>query len=252
MLSSFEIFCIAFMIALLAGWVDTVSGGGGLITLPGLILLGVSPSVALATNKFQGSSGTFFASWHFVKKGIISIRSIIGVLGMIFLGSAIGTYLVLKIDNAYLMKFLPILLIAMGIYVLLSKKMNDEKKNQRISLQAFGFFPAPLLGFYDGFFGPGTGTLMMLALSQLCGRGVSEATAYAKVFNFTSNISSLFSFIVFGRVDWEIGLIMVLGQMIGARIGVYTVMTKGVGIIKPMVVLTCFAMALRLIFFPPS
>ncbi len=242
----FEMLLIAFAVAVLAGWVDTISGGGGLITLPTLILLGVPPAAALATNKLQGSSGTLCASWHFVKNGTMRIRPVLFVLLTIFVGATLGTALVLKIGNAYLMKFLPVLLLAIGLYMLFAKNIDDAQRASKISLRSFALIPAPLLGFYDGFFGPGTGSFMILSFVSLRGVGLSEATAYAKLFNFVSNLSSLCYFVVFGTVYWSIGAAMIVGQIIGASIGVHTVVKKGSRIIKPMVVLTCFAMALRL------
>ncbi len=248
MASDFEVLLIAFLVAIIAGWVDTISGGGGLISLPALILLGLPPAAALATNKLQGSSGTLCASWHFIKNGTIRVRSVLRILLTIFIGATLGTYLILKIGNAYLIKFLPFLLLAIGIYVLVAKNLDDVTRKSRISLRTFTLIPAPFLGFYDGFFGPGTGSFMILALARLRGKGLSEATAYAKLFNFVSNFSSLCYFVAFGTVYWYLGAVMIVGQIIGASVGVHVVVKKGSRVIKPMVVLTCFAMAFRMFF----
>lgn len=112
----------------------------------------------------------------------------------------------------------------------------------------FALTVAPFLGFYDGFFGPGTGSLIALAFILLCGYSATRATANAKILNFTSNFAALLYFIIFGQIDWTIGLIMMLGQIIGSYIGAKMVLTKGTSLIRPIVVIVCFVMAIKIFY----
>ena len=240
---SIELLIVLFMVAAVAGWVDTLAGGGGLITIPALLLSGMPPSMALATNKLQGSMGTLVASTYFIRKKFVSLREMKGMIILTLCGSVLGSWLVLQIDSSKLVLFLPFLLMAMGLYVLLSPSFNDEEKKRKLSILGFMLLMCPILGFYDGFFGPGTGSLMALALVSLLGYGLSKATAQAKVLNFTSNIGSLLYFIVFGDIAWVIGATMVVGQLLGSTIAARMVMTSGSKLIKPVVVTVCFVMS---------
>jgi uncharacterized membrane protein YfcA len=242
-----EVLFLFFTLAIIAGWVDTVAGGGGLITIPALLLTGMSPSAALATNKLQGSAGTFAASLYFIKKKVVSLKEMKCMILLTFFGSVFGSWLLLKIDSNTLIKVLPALLIVMGIYTFFSTKISDKEKVSKVSVLFFILLICPLLGFYDGFFGPGTGGFMALSYVTLLGYGLPKATAYAKVLNLTSNISALLYFSFFGEIYWSIGITMALGQYIGASLAAKMVMEKGTILIKPVLVLVCFIMSISLI-----
>ena len=176
---SLELLMLLFLIAAVAGWVDTLAGGGGLITVPTLLLTGMSPSMAIATNKLQGSMGTFVASLYFVRTQFVCLNEMKGMITLTFIGSVLGSWLLLQIDSNKLVLFLPFLLMAMGLYVLLSPNFNDEQKQQKLSRLCFMLVLCPLLGFYDGFFGPGTGSLMALAKGAR-GRRIGRASVGAR------------------------------------------------------------------------
>ncbi|MDB9527741.1 TSUP family transporter [Oscillatoria sp. CS-180] len=235
-----------FGVALIAGWVDTLAGGGGLLTVPALLLTGMPPASAIATNKLQGSCGTLVATTYFLKQGAIQFRTIRWLVLTTFLGSVIGSWLVLKSNTEFLVRALPILLVLVGCYVLMSPNIDDTDKRHTVSLPIFAISAAPTLGFYDGFFGPGTGSFIALSLVTLCGYGLSKATANAKILNFTSNFSSLLYFILFGQIVWIVGGVMIIGQAIGAAIAARMVMKVGAALIKPIVVTVCFLMAIRI------
>ena len=238
---------LLFLLATVAGWVDTLAGGGGLITVPALLLTGMSPAMAIATNKLQGSMGTFVASIYFVRTKFVRLNEMKGMILLTFIGSVLGSWLLLQIDASKLVLCLPFLLMAMGLYVLLSPSFNDEQKQQKLSRLCFMLLICPILGFYDGFFGPGTGSLMALALVSVLGYGLSKGTAQAKVLNLTSNIAALGYFIVFGEVAWVIGGVMAAGQLLGSSIGARMIMSKGAKLIKPMVVIVCFVMSINIL-----
>ena len=244
---SVEIIALLFFVAMVAGWVDVIAGGGGLLTIPALIVAGVPPAAAVATNKLQGSSGTLIASVYFIKKGAIDFAKIKPLIVTTFIGAVAGSWLLLQIDAEALTIFLPVLLILTGLYFLFAPNIDDKDKKAKISLTAFAIIAAPLLGAYDGFFGPGTGSFMALAFVLLCGYSLSRATANAKILNFTSNISSLLYFIFYGDIYWLIGLVMIGGQMVGAVVGAKMVLKKGASIIKPVVIVVCFAMSAHIL-----
>ncbi|MBA5249870.1 MAG: peptidase [Gammaproteobacteria bacterium] len=115
-------------------------------------------------------------------------------------------------------------------------------------MTAFALLVAPFLGFYDGFFGPGTGSFMALALVMLLGYGLPKATAHAKILNFVSNLSSLLYFILYGEIYWQVGMVMIVGQVIGATIGAKMILDKGSAMIKPIVVTVCFVMSVNILW----
>ena len=244
---SIEIVLFLFGVAMIAGWVDTIAGGGGLLTVPSLLLAGVPPAVALATNKLQGSAGTLTAAIYFIKKDAVNLREMKWLIAATFFGSVIGSWLVLQIDAGLLLAYLPILLILVGLYFLFSPNIGDEDRKRKLTQTGFAIAICPLLGFYDGFIGPGTGSFMALSFVLLCGYNLSKATANTKVLNFTSNISSLLYFVIFGEVFWLIGLVMIVGQLIGATIGAKMVMEKGSVLIRPIVVIVCFVMSANIL-----
>ncbi|UFT99162.1 TSUP family transporter [Radiobacillus kanasensis] len=245
---SIEILLILFLVAVVAGWVDTIAGGGGLLTIPAMVLAGLSPATAIATNKLQGSSGTFVAALYFIRKGAIHKKAIKLSVIMTFLGAIFGGWLLLQVRAEYLILILPLLLVAIGLYFLFSPKVKDEDRKARMRLSVFSLTIAPLLGLYDGFFGPGTGSLMAVSFMTLCGFGASKATAHAKVLNFTSNFAALLYFLLFGHIAWLIGIVMMLGQVLGSFVGAKMVLSKGASIIRPIVVTVCFVMAIQVIW----
>lgn len=210
------------------------------------MLCGIPPSSALATNKLQGSAGTLTATLFFVKNGSINLNELKLPIAFTFVGSLVGSWLILKIDSSTLVKVIPFLLIGIGLYFIFSPTLNDHDRENKLSAISFSVLVCTALGFYDGFFGPGTGSIMALCFLHCLGYGLSKATANAKVLNFVSNISSLFYFILFGDIFWEAGLLMIIGQVIGAQAAAHMIMKKGSKIIKPVVVCVCFFMSVNL------
>ncbi len=245
---SIEVLSFLIFAAFVAGWVDVVAGGGGLITIPAMLLVGMPPTVALATNKLQGSSGVLVATIYFIRKGAINLKENKVMLLTTFAGSVFGGWLLLRSDTKVLGAVLPILLISMGLYFLLSKKVGDVDRKGKISIGLFAVSVAPFLGFYDGFFGPGTGTFMTLGFVALCGYNIARATANAKILNLTSSMSALIYFTVFGEIYWEAGFLMMGGQILGAYIGAKMVLEKGATLIRPVVSAVCFLTSAKLLY----
>lgn len=247
MLFSPELLLWLFLAALFAGWVDTIAGGGGLITIPALLMAGLPPAAALATNKLQGSAGTFSASIYFVRRGEVDLVAMRYPIAATFIGSTVGAWLVLQVDNSQMLAYLPLLLIAIGLYFLFSPSIKDLDSTPKISALLFALLACPLLGFYDGFFGPGTGSFMMIAFVALAGYKVSKATAHTKVLNFTSNIASLLYFVIYGEVFWLVGAVMIAGQLIGSTLAARMVLSNGSKLVRPVVVIVCFVMSANLL-----
>ncbi|NMH64406.1 TSUP family transporter [Shewanella salipaludis] len=238
---------ILFAVALVAGFIDAIAGGGGLLTIPALMWAGLTPTAALGTNKLQACGGSFFASLYFVRKGLVDLKQIKLALSCAFLGAALGTVLVQRIDVKVLEFLLPFLILAIGCYFLFSKKISEEDRHRVLTPGVFAFTAALGVGFYDGFFGPGTGSFFALAFVSLAGFGLAKATAHAKLLNFSTNVASLVFFALGGKVVWLLGLLMLAGQAIGATLGSRLVITKGTKIIKPLVVIMSLSMSVKLL-----
>lgn len=244
----FDILAMLFSAAFIAGFIDAIAGGGGLITIPALLSVGISPAMALGTNKLQACGGSFSASLYFIHKKSVDLHRLKWMITLTFLGAASGTILVQLIDIEFLKTALPFLIIAIAAYFLFSPSISDQDSKQRISYTLFGLTAALGVGFYDGLFGPATGSFFTLAFVLLLGFNLTKAVAHAKVLNFTSNIASLIFFILGGAVLWKIGLLMMIGQLIGGNLGARMVVTKGKQIIKPLIVTMSLLMVVKMLW----
>ncbi|MBX3597367.1 MAG: TSUP family transporter [Rhizobiaceae bacterium] len=238
--------------AFCAGFIDSIAGGGGLISVPALLLAGLSPIEALATNKWQSLWGSGSATITYASKGYVDLRAQLPFALLSALGGAIGAYVTTLLPLEWLQLFLPILLIAIALYFALKPNFNDVDRLQRMTPALFGATIVPAIGFYDGIFGPGTGSFFMLSLVALLGFGLLKATAHTKLLNFASNIGSFAVFIFAGAVFWKIGLLMGAAQFVGARLGATVAMRVGSGLIKPLLITACLALAVKLLLDPSN
>ena len=243
-----DLLAILFCVGFVASFIDAIAGGGGLITIPALLMTGMPPAMALGTNKLQAVGGTLSASFYFLRKRAVNLRDIWFILIWVFLGSALGTLLIQSIDVAIFKKILPFLILAIGLYFLFTPKLGDEDRKQRLSYLLFGLLVSPFLGFYDGFFGPGAGSIMSLACVTLLGFNLQKATAHAKVMNFTSNFAAFIFFLFGGQILWKVGFVMMAGSILGANLGAKMVMAKGKTLIRPMVVIISFMMTAKMVY----
>jgi uncharacterized protein len=243
-----EIIALLVGIAVIAGFVDAIAGGGGLLTLPALLLAGINPVAALATNKVQATFGTGSATLAFIRAGRIEWRFIWPLALASCLGAILGTAVVMRAPISLLQTIMPILLVIMAIYFAFSPSLKNEDAHARLTPLAFAFAAAAPIGFYDGIFGPGTGSFFMLAFISLLGFGIVRATAHTKLLNFTSNIASFAMFAYSGQVIWALGLMMGAGQFIGGQLGARMAMRHGARIIRPLLVVMCTGMAIRLMW----
>ena len=238
---------ILFVIALIAGLVDSIAGGGGLISVPALLWAGLPPVTALATNKAQAVFGSFTATANFIHKGAIDLRAAAFSVVCTFAGAAAGALLVQHLGGNLLARIIPLLLIAFALYFMLSPRVADLDSHRRIGDGAFALSIGTGVGFYDGFFGPGTGTFFAMGFIALLGYNLRRATAHTKLLNFTSNLAALLFFLPGGHVVWSIGLVMGAGQLIGAWIGSHLVLRHGTRVVRPVLVVASLTISLKLL-----
>ena len=232
--------------AVLTGFIDAIAGGGGLIMMPALLSAGVPPINALATNKLQSMFGTAVACSNYASKGLVDWRANLLTVLMVFAGATVGVIVVQAIETRALSLIIPLLLMGVAIYVLVSPRMSDEDAHQRIS--ARGYSPVgAAIGAYDGFFGPGTGSFFTATLVGLRGLGLTRATALTKLFNLTSNIASVIFFAIGGKMFWLLGFCMAAGAMTGGWIGSHTAMRFGARLIRPLLVVLSLGLTARLL-----
>lgn len=238
---------VLFLLALAAGLVDSMAGGGGLITVPALLWSGLDPVSALATNKAQAVFGSFTATANFVHKGAVDLRRASLSVLCSFIGAASGALLVQYLGGELLSRLVPLLLMAFALYFLFSPRVSDMDSHHRIGEPAFALVVGTCVGFYDGFFGPGTGTFFTMAFVALLGYNLRRATGHTKLLNFTSNLAALLFFLAGGHVVWRTGLIMGVGQLIGAWAGSHLVLRHGTRLIRPVLVLASMAVSVKLL-----
>ena len=239
---STETMALLALLALFAGFIDSVAGGGGLLTIPGLLLAQLPPVNALATNKLQASSGTLSAALIMILKRKIDLPSMKIPIATCFLGSVIGTICLQFSPPSAINIIVPVMISVVCIYFLVAPNPGKTEKKPRVTRTSWRFFYIPLLGFYDGYLGPGAGMFYTLAQTFLRGREIIAATANAKLLNFVSNIASLAIFIAGGKVVWFLGFLMMFGQIVGGYLGAHVAISCGVKFIRPAIVAVCLIM----------
>jgi uncharacterized protein len=234
---------------LLAGFVDAIAGGGGLIALPALLAAGVPPVAALGTNKVQSVIGTGIAAITYWRKGFVSLRAIAIAIAFAFAAALVGAFSVKQIDTSLLQIAVPVALIPIALYFLLAPRLTDEDRHARLRFALFVPVMAGAIGFYDGIFGPGTGSFFTMGFVALFGLGVTRAAGNTKVLNLASNLGALALFIPSGDVLWPAAGAMAIGQLVGGYLGALTGIRFGARLIRPLVVVISIALAIKLLFF---
>lgn len=234
-------------VAVLTGFIDAIAGGGGLIMLPALLYAGLPPHVVLGTNKLQSTFGTSMAAYRYHRAGLFTIKPNIVAMALVFVGACAGALLVQRFAADALRLIVPLLLIAVALYTLLSPQMNDDDRHARLSRR--GYAPvAGGIGFYDGFFGPGAGQFFAVSLVALRGLGLTRATGLTKLFNLTSNVASVMIFALGGQIMWLLGLCMAAGAMAGAWMGSHSATRFGAKLIRPLFLTISLALTVRLVW----
>jgi uncharacterized protein len=237
-----ETLALLFLAAVFAGFVDTLAGGGGLITIPALVIAGVPPLAALGTNKLQGCVGTATASYLLFKRKKIHWAEVRWLMLFAFSGATLGTIAVQFIDAAALSFFIPCTLLIIAGYFLLAPYLKLASDKARLSIQHYQTTVVPLIGVYDGVLGPGTGSFFALAGVSLRGLDLIKATATAKPLNFATNLASLLVFLLAGKIIWSAGLVMMAGQMLGAWLGSHFLFKTKPAVLRLIIVSVCCLM----------
>ncbi|BCR04605.1 UPF0721 transmembrane protein [Desulfuromonas versatilis] len=245
-----ELLAMLFSVGLIAGTIDAIAGGGGLLTLPALLACGLPPLQAIATAKLQSTVGVGTAAFCYLRKGQVDLDELRPIIGCTLLGSLAGALCLQHADPQILESLLPIAFLGVAGYFLLSPRVGDLDRHQRISRRLFALLIGTGIGFYDGFFGPGTGSFFSIAFISLLGCNLRRATASTKVLNLTSNLAALVLFIHADVVVWSLGLTMAAGQVLGSTLGARLAMHNGARLIRPLAVMVSLAMIFK--FWAPA
>ena len=245
---SAEVLALLMAAAFVAGFVDSIAGGGALITVPVLLLAGADPVTALATNKLQGLFGAGSAAINYARSGHVSLKRQVTPALIAFAAAIAGALLTTRLPTDLIRLGLPVLLIAIALFFAFKPGLTDTDRARRITPAVFALTLVPLIGFYDGLIGPGAGAFYMLGFVTLAGYGVLKATAHTKLLNFASNLGGMLAFALVATPWWTTGLAMGAAQVAGATVGSRVAMRVGANVIKPVLVITSTALALCLIW----
>lgn len=233
----------------LAGLVDAIGGGGGLISLPAYLIAGVPVHQAIATNKLSSTCGTTLATARFIKNKLVNLKLAIPSVLSAVIGSSIGAKLSLTM-NERILEYVLFAVLPIAAFIVLNKKLFKDNPDGNVELNKRTYLVACtatlIIGMYDGFYGPGTGTFLIISFTVFAGMSVGVANAQAKVINLTTNITSLVIFIANGQVLFSLGIAAAISNMIGGYIGAGLVMKQGSKIVKPTIILVLILLAMKI------
>lgn len=234
----------------LAGLIDAIGGGGGLISLPAYIIAGLPPHAAIATNKMSSTFGTTLATIRFIKNKLVNFRLAVPSVLAAIIGSSIGAYVSMSVSEKVMM-YVFMLVLPAAAFLVLNKNLFHDNGSDEITLDKRTYLTASLaaffIGFYDGFYGPGTGTFLIIAFTVFAKLSIRTANAQAKVINLTTNITSLIIFLLNGQVILIIGIVAAICNMAGGYIGAGLVMKNGAKIVKPSILFVLLLLLFKII-----
>ncbi len=231
--------------AFVAGFIDAIAGGGGLITVPALLLAGLPTPIVLGTNKGQSVFGAVASFATYYRQGGIDRRSALPAFVLGFVGAVGGAFLVLGVDTSFLRPFVATLL---PIAAIATATIRPKEHGVARLPSVYRLVVALALGFYDGFFGPGTGTFLIILYALLFAEPLRSASANAKVVNLGSNLAAVLVFSMRGSVRWDLALPMALANTMGASLGARLAWKKGTPLIRSIVILVAFGVAAKLVY----
>lgn len=247
---TYKMFLIVCPFLFLAGLVDAIGGGGGLISLPAYLIAGLPPHTAVATNKLSSACGTTLATLRFIKNKLVNFKLAIPSVIAAIIGSSIGANLSLLVSDK-IMLYIMIAILPICAFLVLNKKLFNDNGEDTVTLNQKTYLTATitalLIGLYDGFYGPGTGTFLIIAFTIFAKLSIKKANAQAKVINLTSNITSLVVFILNGEVLFPLGLAAAACNMLGGYIGAGLVIKNGAKIVKPSIIIVLILLALKIL-----
>ncbi|MEI8671237.1 TSUP family transporter [Vibrio sp. SA48] len=239
------------LVAFVAGFIDAIAGGGGMLTVPALLSIGLPPHIALGTNKLAATFASSTAAFTYYRKKLFQPRCWLRAFVATFIGAVIGTFAVDAISTDWLQKVLPLIILAAAFYTIWHKT-PDAKQNVSPqpcpTLHKKQYIQGLTLGFYDGLAGPGTGAFWTVSSMALYRLNILLASGLAKAMNFTSNLTSLVTFAILGHIDWVLGLTMGVCLMAGAFVGAHSAIRFGAKFIRPVFVSVVSVLALKLAY----
>lgn len=243
-----EMFLIICPLLFVAGVVDAIGGGGGLISLPAFLIAGIPPHAAVATNKMSAAFGTGLATLRFIKNGLVNFKLAVPSMIAAIAGSAIGSCISMVIDER-VMLWVMVIVLPVSAFFVLNKRLFNDKGSDEVVLDRRTYMTAVIaafvIGCYDGFYGPGTGTFLIIAFTVFSKLSMKTANAQAKVINITTNVTALVIFLINGQVLIPLGLAGAACNMVGGYIGAGLVMKNGSKLAKPCILLVLALLALK-------
>jgi uncharacterized membrane protein YfcA len=240
---------ILIVFGFLAAFIDSVVGGGGLITLPALLFTGLNPAAAVATNKLVGTMGSLTSTLIFYRSGKLDLTSVYKLFPLVFIGSMFGAWTVHLMNPLVLKPLMLVMLAAVAIYTIFKKDWGRISTYKKLSIRHFIMFMVLTftIGFYDGFLGPGTGSFLMFAFLMI-GFDFIKAAGNAKFLNFGSNIAALLMFMYLGQVNYAYGLPMAIAGIAGSICGSKFAIKKGSGYVRPLFIAVTFLLLAKNIY----
>lgn len=241
-----NIILIIIAFGFLAAFIDAVVGGGGLISTPALLAIGMPPSLALGTNKLASSFGSLTSAIKFIRSGKVDLNIVLKLFPFVFIFAEGGASLATMLPAQILKPLIIIILSLVLIYTIMKKDWGNVRTFSKLTIGKAVIFVSLMLiiGFYDGFLGGGTGSFMLFVLLMF-GFDFLSAAGNAKVLNFASNLGALVLFIILGQVDFVYGLIMAVSMIIGSYVGAQFAISKGVGYVKILFIIVTAVLILK-------
>ena len=245
-----KMFLIVCPLLFLAGFVDSIAGGGGLISLPAYIFAGLPMHLAIGTNKLSSACGTSLATARFIRQGLVNFKLVLPGVAAAMVGSAIGSNLSL-LASEQLIRYILFIALPVAAFFVLNKRLFPETGSDVIVVDRHTLtvciLAALLIGIYDGFYGPGTGTFLIIAFTVFAKLSVGVANAQAKVINLATNITSLAVFLLNGTVLIPLGLAAAACNMLGNYIGSGLVLSKGTKIVRPIILVVLGLLLIKIL-----
>lgn len=247
---SINTFLIICPLVFVAGFVDSIGGGGGLISISAFLMAGLPPHAAVATNKMSSAGGTALTTYHFYKNKCISLKLSLPTVVAAVVGSYLGANISIMV-NEKVMKIVLLVLLPVSAFLVLNKRLFNDNGRDVVILNKRTFAAAVLCSFfiggYDGFYGPGTGTFLIIAFTVIAGLSMKSANGQAKVINLTTNITSLIVFFINGQVVIPIGIAACVCNMAGGYLGARVALKNGSKIVKPIIISVLLLLLLKII-----
>lgn len=245
-----QTFLIVCPFLFLAGLVDAIGGGGGLISLPAYLIAGLPPHMAIATNKLSSTCGTAVATGRLIKNKLVDFKLAIPSILAAIAGSSIGAKLSLLVDEK-VMLLVVVLILPICAFLVLNKQLFHDKGSDTVHGDKRTYLTAIcsalVIGVYDGFYGPGTGTFLIIAFTVFAGLNLTAANAQAKVINLTSNVTALVIFLLNGEVLFTLGLAGAACNMLGGYLGVGLMLKNGSKIVRPSILIVLCLLLIKIV-----